>query len=79
MSEWRIFNRISERGTAGAANSCLYALTTTAPHESQTWPRRLPLARGGAYTFGGGKGSRTGSGLSLARIALSVRMRGENG
>jgi hypothetical protein len=35
------------------------------------------LARGGAYTFGGGKGSRTDSGLSLARIALSVRMRGE--
>ena len=26
----------------------------------------------------GGKGLRTGSGLSLARIALSVRMRGEN-
>jgi hypothetical protein len=37
------------------------------------------LARGGAYTFGGGKGSRAGSGLSLARIALRVRMRGENG
>jgi hypothetical protein len=43
--------------------------------------RRLlaATARGGAYTFGGGKGLRTGSGLSLARIALSVRMRGENG
>ena len=36
-------------------------------------------ARGIAYTFGGRKGSRTGSGLSLARIALSVRRRGENG
>jgi hypothetical protein len=35
MSEWSIFNRISERGTAGAANSCLYALTTTAPHENK--------------------------------------------
>jgi hypothetical protein len=32
-----------------------------------------------AYTFGGGKGSRTGSGLSLVRTALRVRMRGENG
>jgi hypothetical protein len=44
-------------------------------------PRRLraTVARGGAYTFPGGKGSRTGSGLSLARIALGVRLRGENG
>jgi hypothetical protein len=43
--------------------------------------RRLPaaVARGGEYTFRGGKGSRTGSGLSLARIALSVRMRAEKG
>jgi hypothetical protein len=38
-----------------------------------------PFDDGGAYTFSGGKGSRVGSGLSLARIALSVRMRGENG
>jgi hypothetical protein len=30
-------------------------------------------------TFGGGKGSRIGSGLSLPRIALRERMRGENG
>jgi hypothetical protein len=37
------------------------------------------MERGGAYAFGGGKGSRTGSGRSLLRIALSVRMRGENG
>jgi hypothetical protein len=29
---------------------------------------------GGAYTFGGGKGSRAGSGLSLASMSLSVRM-----
>jgi hypothetical protein len=28
------------------------------------------MKRGGAYTFGGGKGARAGSGLSLARIAL---------
>jgi hypothetical protein len=39
--------------------------------------RRL-LALGGAYTFRSGKGSRAGSGLSLARIALKVRMRGDN-
>jgi hypothetical protein len=37
------------------------------------------MERGGAYTFGSGKGSRTGSGRSFARIALSVRMRGEKG
>jgi hypothetical protein len=37
------------------------------------------VARGGAETFRGDKGSRTGSGLSFARIALSVRMRGEKG
>jgi hypothetical protein len=30
------------------------------------------MERGGAYTFGGGKGSRAGSGRSLLRIALSV-------
>jgi hypothetical protein len=41
--------------------------------------RRYRAFDGGAYTFGGGKGSRAGSGLSLARIALRVRMRGENG
>jgi hypothetical protein len=35
----------------------------------------VAVARGGAYTFGGGKGSRTGSGRSLARIVISVRMR----
>jgi hypothetical protein len=34
---------------------------------------------GGAYTFGGGNGSRTGSSLSLARMPLRARMRGENG
>jgi len=37
----------------------------------------VAAARGGAYTFGGGKGSRTGSGFSLERIALRGRMRGE--
>jgi hypothetical protein len=37
------------------------------------------MKRGGAYTFGGGKGWHTGSGRSLERIALSVQMRGENG
>jgi hypothetical protein len=30
-------------------------------------------------TLGGGKGSRIGSGLSLFRIVLRVRMRGESG
>jgi len=51
----------------------------------------LPIANGGfltsnasgafdpgAHTFGGGKGSLAGSGLSLPSIALSVRMRGEH-
>jgi hypothetical protein len=41
--------------------------------------RRPRKNRGGAYTFAGGKGSRTGSGRSLLRIARRVRMRGENG
>jgi hypothetical protein len=35
------------------------------------------LAFGGEYTFGGDKGSRTGSGLSSARIAFTVRIRGD--
>ena len=39
------------------------------------WPGRLAAAQ----TFRGGKGSRIGAGLSLARIALIVRMRGEKG
>jgi hypothetical protein len=30
-------------------------------------------------SLNGGKGSRIGSGLSFARIALGVRMRSENG
>jgi len=34
---------------------------------------------GGAYTFDGGNGLRTGSGLSLARMALRVWIRGEYG
>jgi hypothetical protein len=43
-------------------------------------PRRWPgLARGGAYTFGGGKGSRTGGGTSLSRMPCRVRIRFENG
>jgi hypothetical protein len=38
----------------------------------------LAVARGGAYVFGGGgDGSRTGSGLILARIAFSVLIRCE--
>jgi hypothetical protein len=43
--------------------------------------RRLLVAaaRGRAYTIEGGKGSRAGSGLSFAKIALGVRMQGENG
>jgi hypothetical protein len=43
--------------------------------------RRLlaAVARGGAYTFGGGNGSRAGSGLSFARIVFRVRSRVENG
>jgi hypothetical protein len=32
-----------------------------------------------AYTFGGSKGSRTGSGLSFARIAFSVRCEAKTG
>jgi len=42
--------------------------------------RRLlaAVAHGGVYPFGAGKGSRSGSGLSFARIAFRVRMRGEN-
>jgi len=42
--------------------------------------RRLcfAVARGGACGFGGGgSGSRTGSGLILARIAFNVLMRGD--
>jgi hypothetical protein len=42
--------------------------------------RRLcfAVARGGACGFGGGGGgSRTGSGLILARIAFNVLMRGD--
>jgi hypothetical protein len=37
-------------------------------------PRRLliAVARGGAYTLGGGNGSRTVSGRILARIAFSI-------
>src|SRR3984893_17477465 len=36
-------------------------------------------ARGGAYTFGGGKGSRSGWELSLSRMAFKVRMGALNG
>jgi hypothetical protein len=50
----------------------------TSPLDTTYLRRYLPVD-GGAYTFGGGKGLRTGSGLSLARITLSVRMRGEKG
>ena len=39
---------------------------------------RAAGARGGAYTFGGGSGSRPGRGCSLSRIAFRVRMRVEN-
>jgi len=35
----------------------------------------LAVARGGAYGFGGGNGSRAGSGLILARIAFKIWMR----
>ena|SRR6267378_7609766 len=41
--------------------------------------RRAAVARSGSYRFGGGNGSRTGSGLIFARIAFNVRMRGDNG
>jgi hypothetical protein len=42
--------------------------------------RRLPrMNRGGAYTFGGGKGSRTGPGLRFPRIAFSGSSRGARG
>src|SRR5882724_9438995 len=45
-------------------------------------PRRRLLAapaRGGAYTLGGGNGSRTGCGSSLSRMLCRVRIRAENG
>jgi hypothetical protein len=60
--------RCAMHSHADGETSCAY------PHR-----RRPRFKRGGAYTFGGGKGSRTGSGQSFARIALSERMRGENG
>ena len=41
--------------------------------------RLAAVARGGSYRFGGGNGSRTGSGRIFVRIALSVTMRGDNG
>jgi len=46
-----------------------------------TYPRCLlvAVALGGAYIFSAGEGSRTGFGLNLARIAISLRMRSENG
>jgi hypothetical protein len=40
---------------------------------------RAAVARDHADTISGGKGLRTGSGLSLASMRLSVRMCGENG
>jgi hypothetical protein len=36
------------------------------------------MARGGAYTFRGGNGSRIGYGFIFARIALKVWMRGDS-
>ena len=39
--------------------------------------RRAAVARSGSYRFGGGNGSRTGSGLILARMAFKVLMRGD--
>jgi hypothetical protein len=41
--------------------------------------RRRRPARGGAYVFGDGSGSRTGGGMILSRIACRVRMRGGSG
>ena len=51
------------------------------PTSEVIYPRRRRFAptRGGAYTFGGGSGSRTGSGRIFARMPLSIRMRGESG
>jgi hypothetical protein len=43
-------------------------------------PRRWrAFARGGAYTFGGGSGSRTGGGSILSRMARHVRTRADSG
>jgi hypothetical protein len=47
--------------------------------DRQISARELLDARSGSYRFGGGNGSRTGSGLIFARIAFNVRMRGDNG
>jgi hypothetical protein len=42
--------------------------------------RLLPaVARGGAYTFGGGKNSRAGSGRIFPRIVFKVWTRGDSG
>jgi hypothetical protein len=52
-----------------------------AGHHIDWAPQRclcLAVTRGGAYCFGGGgNGSRTGSGLILARMAFKVLMRGD--
>jgi hypothetical protein len=37
------------------------------------------VARGGAYRFGGGNGSRVGSGWIFARMAFKVWTRGDSG
>ena len=45
-------------------------------------PERRPLdvvARGGVYRFGGGNGSRVGSGWIFARMAFKVWTRGNSG
>jgi hypothetical protein len=41
--------------------------------------RRYLPCRGGSYCLTSGTGSRTGSGLSFARIAFKVMMRGDRG
>jgi hypothetical protein len=52
-----------------------YIAQKTEPrHDAAERRRRLlaVVARGGAYTFGGGSGSRTGSGRILSRTAFKV-------
>jgi hypothetical protein len=70
----------SSNTLAGSVMLAPEALRSTSAGRGCRHPRRLlAFARGGAYDRSGGSGSRTGGGWSLSRIAVRVRMRGENG
>jgi hypothetical protein len=77
--------RFSTSQSAGnrhqAVTSCHRLVHPTGSEEGPgaSHPRRRRPARGGAYAFSGGNGARAGGGRSLSRIAVRVRMRGENG